>query len=317
MPLAVVLIPAHAVVMWMIRRSIFRTWLVGAGIAFVLSCLLYLPMARGLWSYYRNPYDASMNYRQFLDQLPRFALAGMRLPQHTNPLSRGSESASAGIYWALPVIAIFIGSVLGWRRVAMRPMLITLGVATLLSVLLPLALPRATEVRFVPWIMPWFCLAVVAALTAEGTRWGQVAAVIGFISLISWQFIQDVNMPPSQPIRDGIHLADQMVPTDRDIMMLYIGARESIALYGGQATRHELLAAPNVERMIAMQRHAIAETGHLPWVIIFYEELAFDRNLKPGEARGLWQTLALNYHLATGRLTGRLSPVAIFAPNQP
>jgi len=169
-------------------------------------------------------------------------------------------------------------------------------------------------VRFVPWIMPWFCLAVASLFTATPARWGKITAAFGFAILIGWQIQQDVTMPPNQPIREGIQLADKIVPPDRDILIVYLGARESMALYGD--TQHQLLPGPDVTWMLDMQRQELRQTGHLPWVIIFYEQLARDRDPQPGDAHGMWRSLMANYHLAHERLPGRLTPVAIYAPNE-
>jgi len=126
-PLAVLLIPAHAAVVLILRRNDFRRWLISMGCAVVVAGLLYLPMYRGLISYYRNPYAPTMDYRQFLDWLPRYAMAGVRLPQNANPLA---PPVTGAVFWALPILVIIFGSVQSWSRVTMRPMLLTMGVAT-------------------------------------------------------------------------------------------------------------------------------------------------------------------------------------------
>jgi hypothetical protein len=310
-PLAALLIPAHAAVIFFLRRNEFQKWLISAGGTVVLAALLYLPMFGGLISYYRNPYPPTMDYRQFLDWLPRYAMAGVRLPRSADPLVRPETGA---IFWALPTLAIVFGSVLGWSRVSLRPVLITLGGATIAGMLLALVDPGATEVRFVPWVALWFCVCIAAIFISAPMRWARAAAILGFVTLISWQILQDVTMPPNQPIREGIQLADRIVPPDREIMVLYLGARESIALYCD--TRHRLLPAPDIKTMVAMQQKSLRENGHLPWVIIFFEEIARDRDLGPPETRGLWRSLMAHYHLAGPRLPARLTPIAIYAPNE-
>jgi len=171
----------------------------------------------------------------------------------------------------------------------------------------------ATEVRFVPWIMLWFCIAVIAAFCSAPNRWGKIAGVLGLVTLVGWQILQDVTMPPNQPIREGIQLAEKTVPSNRDILILYLGARESIALYGDSP---RLLAGPDTASMIAMQQKSLRETGHLPWVAIYYERLAAERDSGPPETRGIWRSLMMNYHLAAPRLPARLTPIAIYAPNE-
>jgi hypothetical protein len=310
-PLAVLLIPAHAAVMLVLRRSMFAKWLIHASIAIALATILYLPMYRGLIGYYRHPYPPTMDYRQFLDWLPRYAMAGVRLPQNADPLA---PPITGTIFWALPTLAIIFGSIVGWSRVSLRPILLTMGTATICGMILPLLDSGATEVRFVPWIMPWFCVAIVAGFLSPAVRWGKIAGALGLSTLIGWQVMQDVTMPPNQPIREGIQLADRIVPPGRDILIVYIGARESIALYG--ETRHPLLAGPDVKWTVAMQQKALVETGHLPWVLIYFEQLARDRDIEPPESRGMWTNLMIHYHLAAPRLPARLTPIAIYAPNE-
>jgi hypothetical protein len=121
-------------------------------------------------------------------------------------------------------------------------------------------------------------------------------------------------MLPNQPIREGLHLADQITPPGRDIIVLYLGARESIGLYGDQVTSHELLAAPDAKTFLRAEEMARITTGRSPWVIIYFERLAMDRDAGPPETRGLWTELMHNYKLACPRLPARLAPVAIYAP---
>jgi hypothetical protein len=309
-PLGVLLVPAHGLVVLILNRTSLAKWLIAALLATGLAGLLYLPMYRGLASYYSHPYPPTMDYRQFLDWLPRYAMAGLRLPQSRDPLA---PEARGAIFWAFPTLVIIFGSVTGWKRPLLRPLLLTLGGTTAFGMLLALVDHGATEVRFVPWILLWFCVAVVAGFLAAPPGIGKVAGVLGLITLIGWQTAQVVSMPPNQPIREGIRFADQLVPPGRDILILYLGARESIALYGD--TQHALLPGPDTATMLAMQRKAIIETGHLPWVVIFFERLARDRDLGPVETLGMWRSLVENYHLATARLPGRLTPIAIYAPN--
>jgi hypothetical protein len=298
-PLAILLIPAHGIAVFVVHRSKIISWIKGATLALLLSILLYLPMYPGLRSYYRNPYPTTMGYREFLNALPRFAMTGIAVPH------------SPAIFWALPVITIIIGSVLGWSRAVFRPTLVTMGVATLLGVLLPLVIPAATEVRFVPWILPWFCIAVVCAFLSDRPRWGKIVGVIGIVTLIGWQAQQDITLLPQQQIREGIQLIDKLAPPGRDIMVLYLGARETAVLYGN--TTHRLLPAPDARSMIFMEKKSIADTGHLPWVIIYYEKLARDRNFGSPETRGLWTNLVTLYDTEVS-LPGRLTAVAIFKP---
>ena len=292
-PLAIFLIPAHGLAVLILRRENFPRWLLAALAGLVVAAMLHLPMLRGLISYYRHPYLATMTYRQFINALPRFAFTGM-------------DASPGAIFWALPVIALAIGSVLGWSRPALRPMLISFAIVTLLGAILPLFVHSATEVRFVPWILPWFAIAVSGLFLASKNQWGRASGIAGISALVVWQTFTAVRQLPNQPIREGMQLAEQIVPPGRDIMALYLGAREAVALYGNS---DRFLAAPDAQSIAAAQARSIAQTGHRPWVVIFYEKLAFDRNYGPPDARGLWgrarEALSCRASIARPGVTGR------------
>jgi hypothetical protein len=312
-PLGILLIPGHAVAMWVCRREAFRSWLIGLTFALVLIAALYLPAVHGLWSYYRHPFAPSMSYREFLDALPRFALAGERLPRRANPYFHLPDSSFDAVYWALPVITIVIGSVFAWSRPATRPLLVTMGTTSLLGILLPTVVSGATEVRFVPWMLPWFCLAFVALLTAANVRVARIAAVFAFVTLVSWQLLTDMKMLPFQPIRGAIAQADQITPANTDIVVLYLGARESAGLYIDQAPQHQLVAAPDTASFLREEDRSRLRTGQLPWVVVIYEKLARDRDRADAETRGLWSELIHRYR-PVARLPGQVTPVTIYAP---
>ena len=137
---------------------------------------------------------------------------------------------------ALPVIIIVIGSVLGWQRAALRPMLITFAMATLLGVLLPAVIPAATEVRFVPWILPWFCIAVVSAFLSDRPRWGKIIGFLGLFTLMVWQLMQDLTLLPQQQIREGIQRIDKITPARRRPYGVVSGGARGSRFYTG--TRH-------------------------------------------------------------------------------
>ena len=299
-PLAVLLIPAHAVAMFLCHRTSFSKWLYAIGAAVVVAGLLYLPMTSGLVSYYQHPFLPTLSYREFLNALPRFAWSG-------------SDSLTSAIYWAMPFVMIIAGSVLAWSLAALRVTLLTLGTATMLGVLLPLVLPAATEVRFVPWILLWFCLASVGLLLViPGSKIRSLGTCL-ILLLAGWQVWMDVHQLPNQPIAQALQMADRIVPPGQDIMILYLGAREAQALYGD--IKHTLLAAPDSASVALMQGRAQNQTGRRPWIVMSYEKLAFDRNSGPLEARGLWSGLHRHYHLVQ-TLPGRVSPVSIYAPNE-
>ena len=319
-PLAVLLVPAHAAAVVAVRRDALRRWAAGAVAAVTLAVLLYLPMARGLLSYYRNPYPATSTYPRFLDSLPRHALAGQRLPLRVDdplqppPLGRPPEPLSAAVFWAVPVLATVVGSVLGWRRPDARPLVATLAAVTLLGVLLPLAVPAAAEVRFDAWAAPWFCLAVVLLLAASagaGTAYGRTVAVAGLAVLLVQSARWDADAEPNQPIREAMQWADRHAPAGRPVVVAGVGATEAVDCYAGDVPHHGVLAAPTN----AMFRRATADVadrtgGRLPWVVVPFERLARDR-----DPRGTWAELATSgRYVRVARLPGRLVPVAVYAP---
>jgi hypothetical protein len=272
-------------------------------------------MGSAMVQYYRHPYDTTIGYREFLDQLPRFALAGERLPVESLDILHGPDSFSGSVYWALPMLVILVGSAFAWSFAALRPMVVSVGVVSLLGVLLPLVVDGTTEVRFVPWAGVWFCLGVVAILASPRGGWTRGTGVVGIVLLLVWMGLRDAAMPADQPIREGIRLADRLAPVGYDIMIGYLGAREAAALYGEQAGGHLVLAGHDGPRWAASEEQATAETGHRPWVIIFYEDLARRRNDGPEDSRGVWTHLMKNYRLVT-RLAGRVSPVGIYEPRE-
>jgi hypothetical protein len=315
MPIAVVLLVAHGVAMAVLRRDSFSAWGRAAGLSVVLSGLIYLPMGRAMVQYYRQPYETTITYREFLDELPRFALAGERLPQQSLDILRLPDSFSGSVYWALPVLVILIGSAFAWSSVELRLMVVSIGIVSVLGILSPLINSGTTEVRFVPWAAVWFCVGVVAILVSAKTRGMRGVAMVGVVLLLTWMGLRDAAMPANQPIREGIRLADHLAPTGYDLMVGYLGAREAAYLYGDESAGHLVLAGHDSTRWIAGEQRAISETGHLPWVVIFYEDLARRRNEGAEDGRGLWVHLMKNYRLVT-RLPGRVSAVGIYEPKE-
>ncbi len=315
-PIAVLLLVAHGVAVATLRRDSQAAWGRAAGLSVMLSGLLYLPMGRAMVRrYYRQPYDTTISYREFLDQLPRFALAGERLPRQSLDILRPPDSFSGSVYWALPVLVILIGSAFAWSSVELRPTVVSIGVVSVLGVLLPLVSAGATEVRFVPWAGVWFCMGVVAISGSPHGRLMRGVAVVGVVLLVIWMGLRDAAMLGNQPIREGIALADHLAPAGYDLMVGYLGAREAAYLYGEQAGGHLVLAGHDAARWIASEQRALRETGHLPWVVIFYEDLARRRNEGAEDSRGVWVHLMKNYRLVT-RLPGRVSGVGIYEPKE-
>ncbi len=337
-PLAVLLIPAHGFTVLVLPRvrhsnldpsqssstdttaesrdSAFRSWIFSAGLAVVLIGALYLPMLGGLRAYYRHPYPNTIGYKALVDAVPRFALAGERLPRRLNPYFHAPDAPADAAYWALPVLVIMIGSVLAWTRTGVRPLLLSMGAATAVAMAVPLVSRGATEVRFVPWILPWFCVSFIALLLAADRVYAMIAAGMCLLTLIAFQLHADLTMLPNQPIREGIRQADQIAPAGRGIILLYTGSKPAAQLYRTEAPRHLLVPVTDLAEFQSAERDLRQTTGFSPWVVIFYEQLARERNTGPPETRGIWTELIRNYHLAAPRIAGRIAPVAVYCPNR-
>jgi hypothetical protein len=321
-PIALLLIPAHAVALGGRYRTNITaglragySWIRSVVIAAVLATALYSPQLSAMARYYRHPYETTITYREFLDQLPRYSLAGERLPREIDPILRLQDPPAAAVFWALPVLTLFIGSVIGWRRMELRRTIDTFGYATCLAMLLALVSPHACEVRFVPWIGVWFIIAVAAILTSATQRWARGVAIVGVALLLSLMGWFDVTQLPNQPVREAIALADKLAPPGVRIVVTYIGARESASLYIDRVKHHQLEAAHDMPRFVAAEQEAVLETGRRPWLIVLYEDLARRRNHGAEDSAGLWTTLVKEYRVVE-RLPGRVSPVAIYAPRE-
>ncbi len=321
-PLAVLLVPAHAVAVAATGRSDLRRWAAAAGLAVAVTAGLYLPAARGLVAYYRHPYPPTMNYRAFLDALPRHALAGTRVPARPfdpdRPLGFPGppDPAGSAVFWALPVLVVTVGSAFGWSRPDARPLLVTLAAVSGLGVLLPAAVSGATEVRFVTWAAPWFCLAAGlllatvadARLPVGGAAYGRTVAGLALVVLLGLLGRWDLTMPPNQPVREAMQWADRHAPPGRPIVVAGIGADDVLECYAGDAPDHALLPGTTDDLFRQAVVAAGGRTGRLPWVVILFEAVARER-----DPLGLWRDLSTHYR-PVARLDGRVTPVAVYAP---
>ncbi len=325
-PLAVLLVPAHAAAVWATAgRRALRPWAAGAALALLLTTGGYLPSVMGLVSYYRHPYPAAMTYRYFLDSLPRQALAGQRLPrQHVDPTrpppwDARPDPAGASVFWALPVLVVVLGTVVAWPRFPdARPLLATLAVATAVGVVLPLAVPGATEVRFVTWAPLWFCLAVtlLVAATADVPVYGRPLAVAALAVLLTLMARWDAGLLTNQPIREAIRLANARAPADEPIVVAFMAAAETVACYADDAPGHQLVPAEKADDFRQAVATAREQGGRLPWVVVPFEQLARDRAATDADAADLWHELQSRYR-PVARLPGRVVAVAVYAPRDP
>jgi hypothetical protein len=119
----------------------------------------------------------------------------------------------------------------------------------------------------------------------------------------------DFQMPPDQPIREAIAIADHQAPRDHQLVVAFLTADQAGMLYRDRAQDHPLIVAPSPRAFFAAERRARKDTTHLPWIIISYESIVRDA------APGSWAEVTRQYRLVE-RLAGRVSGVAIYAPRE-
>jgi hypothetical protein len=304
---AVLLLAAHGVAVAILRRAALRCWVRGALIAVGVSALLYLPMAGAILAYYRHPLIAPDDYVDYVNQLPRFALAGQYLPTPTDILAKRPDPFVGAIYWVVPVLLVAGGSVVAWSCAALRVNLVSMGAATAAGLLLPMVIGAAGQVRFVPWSALLVCIALTAIMLQVRSRWGTATMLSGVLAAAGWMSFCDVVIPPNQPVREAIGLADHLAPPGAKIVVAFLTAPESVTLYGSEAARHEVRAAPAIPSFLSIERAAMGATGSKPWVVISYEKIVYD------VSHDFWRHFSENYCLVI-RLPGRISPVGIYAP---
>ena len=313
-PLAVLLVPAHAVAVFATRPAAARRWATAVIVAGVVTVAVYVPMARGIVAYYRHPYPATMTYRSMLDSLPRHALAGERLPRRwpdPRTLAVPPDPAGAAVYWALPVFAVVVGSVVGAARFPdARPLLATLATVSAVTALLPLAVPAAAEVRFDCWAAVWFGLSAVLLLAAaaSGPAWARAVSVAGVVVLVVQMAVWDAVALPNQPIRDAMQWVDRHAPPDRAVVLATLGGVEAYQLYELDVPDHAVIPAPTAALLHWTESAVLQNTGRLPWVVTPFEPLG-----KDADSVAVRADLAARY-VRVARFEGRLSPVAVYAP---
>jgi len=303
----VLLLLAHGVAIAVLRRAAWRCWVRGAIIAVGVSALLYLPMAGGMLAYYRHPLNGPDDYVDFVNQLPRFALAGQYLPSSGDILARRPDPLVGIIFWAVPVLLVGVGSILAWSCAALRGSLVSMGAASGAGLAVAVVIGAAGQVRFVPWSAIWVCIALAAIVLKVRERWGRAAMVGGVLAAAGWMSFCDVLIPPNQPVREAIGVADRLAPPGAKIVVAFLTAPESVTLYGSEAGYHEVGAAPGIPFFLSAESAAIKSTGSKPWVVISYEKMVYD------VSHGFWGYFNQNYRLVE-RLPGRISPVGIYAP---
>jgi len=280
-------------------RQMMR-WLAAAGAAGGVAIALYSPMLKSMRAYYAEPCDPTITYAQFLDLLPRVGLTGQASP------------GPAWIYAAALILVILVGGALAWRRDLLRPALVAFGVATLISVLAPLRIPGAHEVRFVPWLIPLTAIAVAGILIALAERSMWLGATAGSASaLFALACLYGLSQTPAQPMREAARLLDGWVSGADTVADVNFGAYEALRAYSHLNLSH-----------VHGWAHSGGEPGSLgtdwngdpavpplqakeTWAMVPYEDLT--RRDEPL----MWEVLQRDYVLVR-LLPGRLAPVAIY-----
>jgi len=306
-PIAVVLIPAHMVASFVLnqnepRKPLISVWLSVLVIVIPACVLLYLPMARAMLTYYSHPFETTITRGQLLDQLPRYAMAGENLPRHDSPFGH--------VYFALPVLILIFGSLCAMKQKLLQQPLIAFAIASAFGLGLALTSSHATEVRFVPWMGIWLCISLVGILTIADRGWLKHASTVAMIISTAWFGLRDIQMLPSQQIKTAMIKADAL--SDRPVMMLYLGARESAYLYGPLLS-HPIAAAHDMQRFEQVETQILGDTGSRPTIVLPYERLAKQRDSGEFDSAGLWTHLT-DHYTCVMRLPGRVSDVAIYVP---
>jgi hypothetical protein len=307
-PVAGVLLIAHFLVVIFLRPSAIGVLLRGTLLIAFLSIFLLLPMARGLAFYYEHPMRTSSDLEDLANQLPRFALAGQYIPSRTDPLLHNPDPYQGVVYWLLPVLVLIIGSKLGWKKAELKEPLAVMATATLLVFLIGLINPDSTQVRFVPWCALWLILSTASSVIWLQRRWGNPAALLAIVVLASWFVFRDVDLLPSQPIREAMVQADVAAPPRMEIVMALLTAADSARIYADRTVhQHVLTVASGPGDFVVAERAAIEKTGRRPWVILSYEYMPHDFSPR------FWDYFLAHYELQN-RLSGRISPVGIYKP---
>ena len=204
--------------------ALLRPWLLSTAATGLLSAMLYAPFFAGARAYFSQPQRPSLTYLQFLDQSIRCAQAG-------DPLSGLA-------HLVIPLIVIGVGFYMVWSWIPLRPLVLTFAIASMLGLLVPLAVPAAEETRAMLWLIPVHILAVFGLVTANRGR-VLVAAILplGFFAMRT----HDIIVCPAQPIREAIAEA-RAIAGDRPVVGVYMASAEARRIYGLDAIAYTLEA---------------------------------------------------------------------------
>jgi len=297
-PIAVVLVPGHAMAMLFLRRQMMGTWLRSAGLAGVLTFFLYLPFLGGAGQYWSGSRGASIGYVQFVGVSLRHAQAG------------DDVGGAAGI--AVALLVIIAGGLVGWRTPAARAMLMSFATAAVLGLLVPLVVPSAGEVRAMLWLIPLYCMGAAAILGAPMRMpwigWCATAMLLIVLGILTSR----IASIPAQPIRDAIAEARRLAGPGGRVIGVYMAAAEARAVYGNLdaiAYRATPLASSDPASLPSLQE-AESASAKGAIAVVFYESFI------QRDAPDLWRQLQQRYELVV-RLPGRVSGAAIYRRTSP
>ncbi len=251
-PLAILVAVAHGAAILILRApaAIFHRWLPAIAVTGLLSAGLYAPFFAGARNYFAQPQRASLSYPQFLDQSIRCAQAG--------------DPISGAIHLVLPLIVIGVGLRLVWGWTALRPLVVTFAGASLLGLVVPLAVPAAGETRAMLWLIPVHVLAVFGLVSASRGR--VLVAVIlplGFFAMRA----HDLIARPAQPIREAIAEA-RALADGGPVVGVYMASAEARLVYGLSGIAYTL----DPHRDLPSLRSVETSLPRRPVLVVFYPE---------------------------------------------
>ncbi len=289
-PICATVVAAHGAVMLLLRRELFRTWARSAFVGFVFAAVLYAPLFESMLVYYRKPYEPTTVYARFLRQLPQQLFLGRSI---------GNDLATS----CIPLVILLVGGTLAWKQKLLRPALLTFAIACGLGVIAPLFIKSAGEVRFMPWLILLYAIALTAIFMElwRGPALRVVASVllVLFVVHAGRQFWR-LKEAPNQPVREGIDLLGKIAPPDAPVVVLSIGAREIIFTYGNM-TPQPLAVVHTVEEWQKKED----ETPGSRWAVV-----AFEGYVQMHDPE-VWDYLESHYTLRRS-LPGRISKVDLY-----
>ncbi|MFI5381369.1 MAG: hypothetical protein ACHRHE_18895, partial [Tepidisphaerales bacterium] len=231
--------------------ALLRPWLLAMANTGLLSAGLYAPFFAGARTYFVQPQRPALTYVQFLDQSLRCAQAGDPLDGLAHLL--------------IPVVVMAAGLCMVWSWTALRPVVLTFAVASLLGLLVPLAVPAAGETRAMLWLIPVYILSVFGLVSLNrGRILIAVILPLGFFAMRA----QDIIVRPAQPTREAIAEA-RAIAGDRPVVGVYMASAEAKVVYGLDYIAYIL--DPRVDSLPAL-RTVEARVSKPPVLVVFYPD---------------------------------------------